>query len=148
MRRIDRLEPEFVEEIPRPLEPGRLYISIPYTTVTHLCCCGCGSEVVTSLHPRRWSLTFDGENVSLSPSVGNWSLPCRSHYVITRNRVRWADSWSQERIDAVRERDRAALAQYFAENVPAVAADDVESRPRRRLGETLRRLIPRRRSRG
>jgi hypothetical protein len=94
MRRIDHLEPEFVEEIPRTLELGRLYISIPYRTVTHLCCCGCGSEVVTSLHPRRWALTFDGETVSLSPSVGNWSLPCRSHYVITRNRVRWAESWS------------------------------------------------------
>ena len=145
MRRIDRLEPEFVEEIPRTLEPGRLYISIFYTTMTHLCCCGCGSEVVTSLHPRRWSLTFDGETISLNPSVGNWSLPCRSHYVITHNRVRWAESWSQERVDAVRARDRAALAEYFDENVPAVGADDVDSRPRHWLREGLRSLIRRRR---
>ncbi|MFC4855982.1 DUF6527 family protein [Actinophytocola glycyrrhizae] len=23
---------------------------------------------------------FNGETVSLSPSIGNWSFPCRSHY--------------------------------------------------------------------
>ena len=63
MSRIDRLEPEFVEEIPRELEAGKLYVSIPYTTATHLCCCGCGSEVVNAPHPAQWSLTYDGDTV-------------------------------------------------------------------------------------
>ncbi|WP_417924835.1 DUF6527 family protein [Collimonas pratensis] len=26
-----------------------------------------------------WSLTYDGKTVSLDPSIGNWSLPCRAH---------------------------------------------------------------------
>jgi hypothetical protein len=84
--RIHRIEPEFVEEIPRTLEPGKLYISIPYTTALHLCCCGCGIEVVTPLHPTRWSLSYDGETISLSPSVGNWNLACQSHYVVRKGR--------------------------------------------------------------
>jgi hypothetical protein len=38
--------------------------------------------------------------VSLDPSIGNWSFPCRSHYWIRNNKVRWAENWSQARIDA------------------------------------------------
>jgi hypothetical protein len=42
--------------------------------------CGCGKKVVLPLHPTHGKLTYDGETVSLSPSVGNWSFPCESHY--------------------------------------------------------------------
>ena len=54
---MNELEPEFMDVIPDRLEPGRLYISIPYTTALHLCCCGCGNEVVTPLHPVHWTLS-------------------------------------------------------------------------------------------
>jgi len=114
MSQASEFEPLFVEEIPRNFEPGKLYISIEYTTVAHLCACGCGNEVVTPLHPARWTLTYDGERVSLWPSVGSWNLPCRSHYVIKRNKVQWARPWSDERISAGRRRDRADLAAYFS----------------------------------
>jgi len=42
------------------------------------------------LGPTDWKLTFDGESVSLYPSVGNWNFPCQSHYWIQENKVRWA----------------------------------------------------------
>jgi hypothetical protein len=42
---------------------------------------------VTPFTPTDWRMTFDGESVSLDPSVGNWNQKCRSHYVIRRNRV-------------------------------------------------------------
>ena len=32
---------------------------------------------------------FDGRTISLNPSIGNWSYPCRSHYWIKGNRVVW-----------------------------------------------------------
>ena len=73
---------EFVDVIPGHLDEGILYICIPYTTAVHKCFCGCGHEVVTPLAPRQWSLIFDGETISLTPSIGNWSFPCRSHYWI------------------------------------------------------------------
>jgi hypothetical protein len=50
-----------------------IYISIRFATVGHKCCCGCGREVITPLSPTDWSLTSDGETVSLHPSIGNWS---------------------------------------------------------------------------
>ena len=113
MTRIDQLTTEFVEYIPERPALGVLYISRRYATAMHLCCCGCGCEVVTPLNPAKWRLTDDGGNISLHPSVGNWSLPCQSHYWITRNRVRWAAAMAPDVIAAVKARDRrdaAALA--------------------------------------
>ena len=90
MTRINSLRHEFVNYIPEALDDGVLYVSIPFATVMHRCCCGCGNEVVTPLDPTDWQMTFDGKAVSLSPSIGNWSLSCQSHYWIHRNQVRWA----------------------------------------------------------
>lgn len=117
MSRLDRITPKFVEEVPRELEDGVLYISVEYATVVHRCCCGCGAEVVTPMHPTRWALTWDGETVSLAPSVGSWALPCRSHYVIRKNAVRWARSWSSEEVAAGRRRDRALVDSYYNDEV-------------------------------
>src|SRR5688572_6733460 len=101
--RVDVLTPVFVEDIPDLLSDGHLYISIQYATVLHKCPCGCGHEVVTPLSPTDWRLVFDGETVSLEPSIGNWSFPCQSHYWITRSQVRPAPKWSHERIEAGRQ---------------------------------------------
>src|SRR5215208_7726482 len=98
-----KMKHNFVELIPDKLDEGILYISIAYAVVLHKCCCGCGNEVSTPLSPDGWKLTFDGETVSLYPSIGNWGFPCRSHYWITRNRVEWARSWSDEEVRASRE---------------------------------------------
>src|ERR1041385_3512499 len=99
---------EFVEFIPDELKERTLYISHTYGTAVHKCCCGCGREVVTPLSPTGWQLTFDGKSVSLYPSIGNWSLPCRSHYFIRQNRVVWAPQWSKKQI--IRARAQEALA--------------------------------------
>ena len=95
MTRMDTLTHEFVHFIPEDLAEGTLYVSIPFVTAIHLCCCGCGHEVVTPLDPDGWRLTFDGKSVSLHPSIGNWSLTCRSHYWITRNYVHWVPGWAE-----------------------------------------------------
>lgn len=103
--RHEQLQHRFVEYIPERLEEGVLYVSLEYMTVTHLCCCGCGHEVSTTLSPSDWRLIFDGKTVSLEPSIGSWSLPCQSHYFITRNRVVWAPKWSRAEIEAGRRFD-------------------------------------------
>ncbi len=103
----------FVCAIPEVLEERTVYVSIEFATAVHKCCCGCGREVVTPLSPMDWSLVFDGETVSLDPSVGNWNLPCRSHYWIRRNRVYWARGWSREQIEAGRTADARAKAEYY-----------------------------------
>lgn len=80
---------EFVEFIPDELKERTLYVSMQYKTVVHLCGYGCGRQVITPLAPTQWKLTFDGASISLWPSVGSWSLPCQSHYIIEGSRVRW-----------------------------------------------------------
>lgn len=110
--RHDHLQHQFVEYIPEQLEEGVLYISIEYMTVTHLCCCGCRQEVSTTISPTDWRLIYDGKTVSLEPSIGSWSLPCRSHYFITRNLVVWARNWSEAEIDAGRRYDVARKSQH------------------------------------
>lgn len=99
---------EFVGLIPDTLEEGIIYVSVRYATVVHLCLCGCGHEVVTPLSPTDWRLTFDGESISLRPSIGSWTLECRSHYWIRRNRVEWAATMSDVAILEGRRRSAAA----------------------------------------
>lgn len=106
--RHSSLQPRFVEFIPESLDEGVLYVSMEYMTVAHKCCCGCGSEVSLPLTPTDWRLIFDGKSISLVPSIGSWSLPCNSHYWITRNQVCWARQWSPEEISVGRTYDRLA----------------------------------------
>lgn len=94
---VKKLNHKFVEFIPDALNEGILYVSVTHGTSVHRCCCGCGREVVTPLTPADWRMIFDGETVSLYPSIGNWNFPCRSHYWISENRVEWVPRWNEER---------------------------------------------------
>jgi hypothetical protein len=119
MRQGIVLSHEFVEFIPDKLKERTIYVSIRFATATHLCCCGCGSRVVTPLRPADWKLIFDGKTISLDPSIGNWSFACQSHYCVTNNKVRWVAQWSQDKINAGRAHDRWAKERYFNAGAPA-----------------------------
>ncbi|WP_155740012.1 DUF6527 family protein [Pandoraea pnomenusa] len=110
--RIEAVKPQFVEFVPKVLEPGVLYISEKYKTASHLCACGCGEKVVTPLSPVEWHIRNEGGLVSLHPSIGNWNYACRSHYWIRRNRVAWSGGMTQQQIARVQARDRADKARY------------------------------------
>ena len=110
MIRWHRLEHRFVKHVPEELEPGLLYISMEFGSAAHSCCCGCGEEVVTPFTPTDWKMTYDGETVSLWPSVGNWNQRCRSHYVIERGQVLEAGPWSDGQVASERRRDKVAKA--------------------------------------
>lgn len=103
-----KVEHRFVACVPDAMEDRVVYIAVDFATVVHRCCCGCGNEVVTPLSPTDWTLTFDGETISLNPSIGNWSFECQSHYWIKQSRVRWAPRWSKEQIAMGRAYDLAA----------------------------------------
>lgn len=104
---------KFVEFIPEEIEAGILYISIDYCTAIHKCICGCGNEVVTPISPTDWELTFDGKSVSLNPSIGNWNFPCKSHYFITKNKIRHAKRWKDWEIEEGRKEDLEKKKKYF-----------------------------------
>jgi Family of unknown function (DUF6527) len=119
MKRQSTFQHEFVEFLPTNIAEGIVYVSMAYATAAHRCACGCGNEVVTPLSPTDWQLSFDGVSISLTPSIGNWNFPCRSHYFITHNKVQWAHQWSEQRIEAGRKHDRRVKEQYFGEATPA-----------------------------
>lgn len=87
--RLTALDLEFVDSAPDEMAESVLYISMQFRTTMHLCACGCGNQVVMPLRPDRWSMLFDGETATMTPSVGNGGFPCRSHYWIRRNQVAW-----------------------------------------------------------
>ena len=87
---IYQILPEFVDEIPEEISEGYLYLCLPYNAVIHKCACGCGEIISTPLDKRHgWIMQYDGEAVTLSPSIGNGSYKCRSHYFIRENNIVW-----------------------------------------------------------
>ena len=114
MSRSSRVIHRAVEYIPEHLSEGVLYVSHRYATASHLCCCGCGEEVITPLGPTEWSIQLDLSGPTLHPSIGNWSYACRSHYWIRRGQVIWAKQMSSSEIELGRARDRLAKEAYFA----------------------------------
>lgn len=130
MRHALKIRHEFVEFIPKERQDGVLYVSIPYATAVHSCFCGCGLKVVTPISPVGWNLIYDGETVSLWPSVGSWSFLCRSHYVIRHDTVLWAGNMSEDEIEWGRARDRAAREMHFDGHTRNDALKDAEKRNR------------------
>jgi hypothetical protein len=86
---LTEFKPSVVRRIPDQLDYGILYVCFECNVVVHLCACGCGEKVVLPLSPSCWSIEYDGEFVSMRPSVGNFQMSCRSHYWIKQNRVLW-----------------------------------------------------------
>lgn len=150
MERTARFEPEFVEAIPNELAPGKLYISIRYRTASHLCACGCGRKVVTPIKPPRWRFAYNGETVSLWPSIGRWQLPCRAHYCIRENEVVWARTFSDEEMESVRRRDASDLRRYYedrggsAQASPAISDPAAANPEERSFRRSIMRLFRRR----
>lgn len=106
--KVSAVVPSFVVSFPQNLEPGVLYVSTQFSSAAHLCACGCGREVITPLSPAQWVVTFDG-SVSVRPSIGNWALPCRSHYVIDRGTIRWARAFTRDEVGENRDSDHRLL---------------------------------------
>ena len=130
MTRHTKLEHQFVDSFPDELENGVLYVSMKFATCAHLCCCGCGNQVITDIARSGWRLTYDGVSITLRPSVGNWSFPCKSHYWITNDRVEWLTSWSPERVEHARERERRERSASPAKRVRPSPRAGLDSGPR------------------
>lgn len=90
-KRIEKLRPVYVEQLPDLLDSGLLYVSMRFAICAHSCACGCGRKVFTPLGRKDWQLQYDGETITLSPSVGNFNFPCQSHYFIRRNHIVWLE---------------------------------------------------------
>lgn len=108
-----RFRHEIVDSIPETLQSNTLYVTADRDVAGHLCACGCGREVITPLSPTDWSVSFGRQGASLSPSIGNWAFPCRSHYFIWGGAVVWARDMSDKAIAQGRHLDKARKQNYY-----------------------------------
>ena len=86
LKRID-ITYEKVHYIPRHAEMKEniIYISDEYDVSAHRCICGCGELTVMPLGKGEWDYQIDSNNkLSMQPSVGNYQMPCKSHYIIQK----------------------------------------------------------------
>lgn len=112
-KRIDKLRPVYVEQIPDLLDPGLLYVSMKFSICAHSCACGCGRKVFTPLGLKDWQLYYDGESISLSPSIGNFRFPCQSHYFIRRNKVIWVKDFERGKRVMKKQGNRFSLIPFL-----------------------------------
>ena len=96
---LKEFEVKLVRRVPEELEKGSLYVCFECNVVVHKCACGCGEKVVLPIAPDFWSVKYDGEHISMNPSIGNFQFPCRSHYWIRENKVIWAEdnAWDKKK---------------------------------------------------
>lgn len=98
--RIDEIKPVLVMELPKSvndMKHGILYLKHneddTYESF-HLCPCGCGEPVYLQYGGKGWNITLsingrELKSVTISPSVGCFDFPCKSHYFIRENKIIW-----------------------------------------------------------
>ena len=81
------------------MEQNIIYVSKETSQAFHVCLCGCKNPVVMALDSidvngeitegkwpgKNWNLSIKGEKATFSPSIGNYSYKCQSHYIITNS---------------------------------------------------------------
>ncbi len=147
-----RFRHEVVVSIPETLQANTLYLTTEEDVAGHLCACGCGREVITPLSPTDWSITIDRRGASLSPSIGNWAFPCRSHYFIWDGVVVWARDMSDKAVAQGRRRDKERKLGHYErlnglpvslEKSPELSSSPTHQSASQRLGAWWKRLLAR-----
>jgi hypothetical protein len=123
MTRVVEFSHEFTDQIPEALTDGTLYVSMRFGLAIHLCACGCGNQTVTPIAPDEFKLIFDGETITLHPSIGNWNFPCESHYLICKDQVIWVNHWTTDQATAFGARDRYFKGQLCTGHASGTAED-------------------------
>ncbi|WP_412464199.1 DUF6527 family protein [Flavobacterium mekongense] len=68
--------------LPDVLEFGKMYYSPEYKGASHLCLCGCGTEVYIPIKQGEWSIDNTNNKLTVKPSLAH-RFDCKSHYIIT-----------------------------------------------------------------
>lgn len=110
---IEELIIKKVASIPLNLQEGVLYVSLENQVVGHICPCGCGSKVLIRIGKAGWKYTENKGKVTLFPSLGNWQLPCKSHYWITNGLIEWSYEWSEKQIIEGRQAEEEKRILYY-----------------------------------
>lgn len=91
-----------VDRIPSELADEVIYVSEEYEIAALKCACGCGHSVTLLLGDGHQVVDRDGA-ADVSPSIGVWDAPCRSHFLIKNGKVVWANQMSEQVIQVAME---------------------------------------------
>lgn len=83
---------EYVYTMPpyETFKEGVIYVSMRFGVSVHRCLCGCGEKTVLPLNNTiggkdyGWKFIIEDHKATFTPSVGNFQMPCKSHYIITK----------------------------------------------------------------
>lgn len=112
---MEKIRLNKVTSFPDNFEPDCLYFSEEYEIAGHFCPCGCESKIITPINSSEWSLSVTEDKPTLHPSLGNWELPCKSHYWIKNGNIIWAGAWSKHEIEEGRIDEEIRRKQYYSE---------------------------------
>lgn len=121
---MDQIKLLKVHFLPKDLEEGLLYVSEEFGVAGHLCPCGCRAKIITPLGPIEWSYKETDEKATLSPSIGNWQIPCKSHYWIRGGQIEWSTLWSNDEIIAGQQEENERRKIFF---------NDLQKNPRKSI---------------
>jgi len=107
-----------VKYLPGELETGILYVSKRYGVAGHLCPCGCENKIITPIDSTGWQLNIKKGKPTLYPSIGNWQLPCKSHYWIIEGDIEWSYQWTKEKILAGRNAEEMLTKLHYKNLTP------------------------------
>lgn len=95
---VSKFDYIFCNRIPNSIDEGMIYVCLECDIVIHKCACGCGEEVATPIDKTYgWTFFYDGEGISLYPSIGNWNYKCKSHYFINNSNVVWINKFRKSK---------------------------------------------------
>lgn len=130
---MDKIKLLQVHFLPKELESGILYVSQDFGVAGHLCPCGCGSKIITPLGQNEWSFSVVNGKPTLYPSIGNWQLPCKSHYWIKKGVIIWSYLWSEKQIEAGYLEEELQRKLYYKKRQSSVKKQSLVMRVLKRL---------------
>lgn len=92
-----------VDRIPANLDPGIVYHSEEFELAAFLCPCDCGHRVML-LVPDSHSVWNQSGFATISPSVGVFDAPCKSHFFIRSGEVDWLNAFSPAQANSIMQR--------------------------------------------
>ena len=98
MYRVER-----VHRLPEALAENVVYVSDEYELAALKCACGCGHRISLLLGDGHKVDEFEGL-ADISPSIGVWDSPCKSHFWVRNGKVLWAEEFSDAEIGATMAR--------------------------------------------
>ncbi|MNL19710.1 hypothetical protein D3C87_1409260 [compost metagenome] len=113
LEKMERIKLLNVYYLPKQLEEGFLYVSKEFGVAGHLCPCGCKNKIITPLDSNEWSFEETNGKPTLYPSIGNWELPCKSHYWIINGFIDWSYEWTEKQIIKGRQTEEYNRKLYY-----------------------------------